>query len=54
MTVITTNDACLNILEKGQDIYFDVRVFYPYSSSYHSLTLTSVYKHDEDAKKCEY
>ena len=27
---------------RGQDAYFDVRVFYPNASSYHSLSLISV------------
>ena len=39
---------------RGQDAYFDVRVFYPNASSYCSLSLTSAYKCHEDAKKWEY
>jgi len=31
-----------------------VRVFYPNASTYHSVSLTSAYKHHEDAKKREY
>ena len=39
-----TNDACLDIKarsfwSRGQDAYFDARVFYPNASSYHSLLL---------------
>ena len=42
----TTNDARLDIKtrgfwSRGQDAYFDVRVFYPYASSYCSLSLKS-------------
>ena len=55
----TTNDACLDIKaigfwSRGQDTYFDVRVFYPNALSYHYFSLTSAYKHHEDAKKREY
>ena len=55
----TTNDACLDVKargfwSRGQGAYFDVRVFYPNIFSYHSLSLTSVYKHHEGAKKQEY
>ena len=39
---------------RGQDAYFDVRVFYPNASSYRSLSLASADKRHEDAKKCEY
>ena len=51
----TINDAHLDVntrglWRRGQDAYFDVRVFYPNASSYHSLSLTSVYKCHEDAK----
>ena len=54
----TINDARLDVKargfwSRGQDAYFDVRVFYPNASSYRSLSLT-VYKHHEDAKKREY
>ena len=45
----TTNDAHLDIKargfgSRGQDVYFDLRIFYPNASSYHSLSLTSAYK----------
>ena len=55
----TTNDARLDIKtrgfwSRGQDAYFDVRVFYPNASSYHSLSLKFAYKRQEDAKKHEY
>ena len=55
----TANYACLDIKNKGfwsrgQDAYFDVRVFYPNASSSRSLSLNSAYKHYEDAKKHEY
>ena len=54
----TTNDARLDITtrgfwSRGQDANFDVRVFYPNSSSYRSLNLKSVYKHHKGAKKCK-
>ena len=39
---------------RGQDAFFDVRVFYPNAPSYRSLSLTFAYKRHEDAKKCEY
>ena len=52
----TTNDACLDVKargfwSRGQDAYFDVRVFYSNASSYRSLSLNSVYKYHEDVKK---
>ena len=54
----TTNDARLDIktrgfCSRGQDAYFDVRVFYPNASSSVSLpySLKSAYKRHEDAKK---
>ena len=55
----TTNDARLDVKargfwSRGQDAYFNVRVFYPNTSSYHSLSLSSVYNSHEDAKKREY
>ena len=55
----TANDACLDIKtggfwSRGQDAYFDVRVFYPNASSYRFLSLKSAYKRHEDAKKREY
>ena len=55
----TTNNAHMDVKargfwSRGQDAYFDVRVFYPNASSYCSLSLSSVYKHHEDVKKREY
>ena len=55
----TADDARLDIKtrgfwSRGQDAYFDVRVFYPNASSYRSLSLNSAYKRHEDAKKREY
>ena len=55
----TADDARLDIKtrgfwSRGQDAYFDVRVFYPNASSYCSLSLKSTYKRHEDAKKREY
>ena len=56
----TSNDVRLDIKtrgfwSRGQDAYFDVRVFiYPNASSYHSLSLKSAYKCHEDAKKRGY
>ena len=35
---------------RGQDTYFDARVFYPNASSYHSLSLALAYKCHNDAK----
>ena len=58
-TANTSDDARLDVKARGfwcrgQDAYFDVRVFYPNASSYRSLGLASAYKRHEDAKKCEY
>ena len=55
----TSSDARLDVKargfwSRGQDAYFDVRVFYPNASSYRSLSLPSVYKYHEDAMKQEY
>ena len=55
----TADDAHLDtktrgFWSRGQDAYFDVRVFYPNASSYRSLSLNSAYKRHEDAKKREY
>ena len=55
----TADDARLDIKtrgfwSRGQDAYFDVRVFYPNASSYRSLSLHSAYKRHEDAKNREY
>ena len=56
----TSNDACLDVKalggfwSRGQDAYFDVRLFYPNASSYRSLSLPFVYKCHEDVKKREY
>ena len=52
----TTNDAYLDVnargfWSRGQDAYYVVRVFYPNASSHRSLSLSSVYKCHEDAKK---
>ena len=52
----TSNDARLDVKargfwSRGQYAYFDVRVFYPNASSYCSLSLPSVYKRHEDAKR---
>ena len=54
-----SNDAHLDVKargfwSRGQDAYFDLRVFYPNASSYRSLSLPSVYKCHEDGKKREY
>ena len=51
----TSNDARLDVTargfwSRGQDTYFDVRVFYPNASSYRSLSLSSVYKRHEEAR----
>ena len=51
----TSNDARLDVTargfwSRGQDTYFDVRVFYPNASSYRSLSLSSVYKCHEEAR----
>ena len=58
-TANTSDDARLDVKARGfwcrgQDAYFDVKVFYPNASSYRSLSLASAYKHHEDAKKREY
>ena len=58
-TANTADDACLDVKARGfwcrgQDAFFDVRIFYPNASSYHALSLSSAYKRHEDAKKCEY
>ena len=55
----TRDDARLDVKargfwSRGQDAFFDVRVFYPNAPSYRSLSLTSAYKCHEDAKKHEY
>ena len=59
MSANTADDARLDIKtrgfwSRGQDAYFDVRVFYPNASSYRSLSLKSAYKRHKDAKKREY
>ena len=51
--------ACMDVKARGfwctgQDAFFDVRVFYPNASSYHTLSLSSAYKRHEDIKKHEY
>ena len=38
----------------GQDAFFDVRVFYPFASSYRSQKLEKVYKQHEAKKRQEY
>ena len=58
-TANTATDACLDVnargfWRRGQDAFFDVRVFYPNASSYRILSLSSAYKHHEDIKKREY
>ena len=58
-TANTADDARLDVKARGlwcrgQDAYFDVRVFYPNASSYRSLSLSSAYKRHEDTKKREY
>jgi len=44
----------LEVLVQRSGCFFDVKVFYPNASSYRSVSLTSAYKHHEDAKKWEY
>ena len=39
---------------RGQEAFFDVRVFYPNASSYINRNLASLYKHHETTKKREY
>ena len=39
---------------KGQDAYFDVRVFHPNASSYVSKPLSALFRTHEQAKKREY
>ena len=39
---------------RGQDAFFDVRVFHPNASSYRNKDLTSLYKLHENAEKKEY
>ena len=39
---------------RGQDAYFDVRVFNPNAPSYHSQDLTHLYRRNEQEKKREY
>ena len=47
--ILHADDARLDVKAgfwcRGQDAYFDVRVFYPNASSYRSLSLSSAYKH---------
>ena len=37
-----------------QDAFFDVRVFYPFASSYRDSLLASVYRQQEQRKRLEY
>ena len=58
-TANTADDAHLDVKARGcwckrQDAFFDVHVFYPNAFSYHTLSLSSVYKSHEDTKKHEY
>ena len=60
-TANTADDALLDVKARGfwcrgQDVFFDVRVFYPNAFSYRTLSLSSTYKRHEDidAKKHEY
>ena len=58
-TANTSDDTCLDAKARGfwcrgQDAFFDVRVFYPNASSYRSVSLASAYKRHEDANKREY
>ena len=58
-TANTANDVRLDVKARGfwckrKNAFFDVCVFYPHASSYRSLSLSSAYKHHEDAKKREY
>ena len=39
---------------KGQEAFFDIRVFYPLAPSYHQKDLTTLYKKHESEKKREY
>ena len=53
------NDAHLDIGARGfwnrsQDAFFDVRIFHPNTSSYHSLSLQAAFHLHEQAKKIEY
>ena len=55
----TTNGAHVDIRARGfwnmsQDAFFDVRVFYPNTSSNSLTDLSSVYRKHEQAKKCKY
>ena len=43
-----------NFWNKGQDTYFDVRVFHPNASSYRSTTIAAAYHKHELIKKREY
>ena len=52
----TADDACLDVKARGiwcrgQDAFFDARVFYPNASSYRTLGLSSAYRSHEDVKK---
>ena len=55
----TQDSARLDIRATGfwtsaQDAFFDVRVFYPFASSYQNSQLASVYKQHESKKRLEY
>lgn len=53
------DEARLDVQAKGfwnnqQDAFFDVRVFYPFASSYRDSRLASVYRQHEQRKRLEY
>ena len=53
------NDARLDIRAHGfwnesQDAFFDVRVFYPFASSYSNKSMSSLYRQHEQQKRREY
>lgn len=53
------DEARLDVRAKGfwnnqQDAFFDVRVFYPFASSYRDSRLASVYRQHEQRKRLEY
>ena len=47
----TDDGACVDIRARSQDAFFDVRVFYPNTSSSHSTDPSFVYRRHEQAKK---
>ena len=38
---------------RGQDVYFDVKVFHPNAPSYHSMELPAIYHRHESKKKSD-